>query len=1167
MGPLPGLVPARAALQGGEKMSARAPNAEQQRAIEAAGRVFVSAGAGTGKTMVLVERFCRAVIERGLPVDSLLVITYTDRAAGELRSRIRAALHEKGRSDLARELDGAWISTIHGFCSRLLRQHAVAAGVDPHFRVLDAEQALVLGREAFADALTEFCANGDSERMTLLVSYGRQGLQRMIISAHETLRSAGRALELELSAASSRTEPEAALRKEAEALAGDAEAPEQTKLTARDLLELLDAHPDSEALLHLDAFKLRKCERAEGYEQARKALEQSAWDELALRDRDLLQELLLAFDRAYRTAKDAASALDFEDLQLYARDLLNSDADVLKRERLRFRSLMVDEFQDTNRLQCEIIDLLAGEVGAASSAGGEGVEELFFVGDEYQSIYRFRHADVDVFRGRRAQSGGLLHLTDNYRSRPEVLRVINHLFEPSFGSDFQPLEAAKEFPAPEGPAVELLVTDKASYGTASDWRGAEARHIAGRVSELVQSGEAAPGEIVLLFAAGTDAELYERELRTLDLPTYRATGRGYYGQQQVLDLLAYLRLLHNRYDDEALCTVLASPFVGVTNDALFLLRRNAPRRPLYCGLERGLPPGLEAGDERLFRAFRQRYERLAAASEVLPLEQLCEQIVREHDYDLALLAQWDGRQRYANVRKLARMARSFEELRGPDIEGFVRFVTDLGAAGASAQEAPAEEEGSDSVRLLTIHAAKGLEFRVVVVADAGRAKPRPSSEEILCLPDGRLGFRVADPSGGRRRPALGYDELREEDVAQEEAERRRLYYVAMTRAQERLIVSGAVDPESAADCETPIGWILEQLGPDVLEGAEEPKEIACGESSLVLRLDRFAPETAAKTAAPEAAAEAVAEKPEPALEQETSEEGQLPLFQQGQAAEPERGAALEPLAPIEPPPLYRPRRLSYSGLSQFERCSYRYFAERVCGMESLPTRPAGADGAGLLATELGSAVHELLEQIDLRAPKSPAPAEIEQTVRSHYIAASEEDLKRIERLTANYCDSKLARRVAEMAEPQAELGFVFEQGEVLLNGFLDVAAFSDGKAFVLDYKTNKIDRDLEEIVAEEYRIQKLVYALACLRAGYEEVEVAYAFLEQPDRVVSATYHAADAAELERELDEVIERVAAGEFSPKPSEFACSDCPAGGVVCAGMDLPGAPPRLAVVPAES
>ncbi len=1130
-------------------MSERSPNPEQQRAIMASGLVFVSAGAGTGKTTVLVERFCRAVIERGLPVDSLLVITYTDRAAGELRGRIRATLQEKGRPDLARELDGAWISTIHGFCNRLLRQNAVAAGVDPRFRVLDAEQALVLGREAFATALQEFCASGDPERTTLLVSYGRRGLQRMIVSLHEALRSAGRALELELPEAPSRSEREVALRAEAEALAADPEAPEPARLTARELLDLLDARPSSETLLRLAGFKVRRCERTEGYEQARQALEQVAWDELALHDRDLLQELLLGFDRAYRAAKDAASTLDFEDLQLYARDLLKGDAAVLERERLRFRSLMVDEFQDTNRLQCEIIDLLAGEVGAASSADAAGVEELFFVGDEFQSIYRFRHADVDVFRERRSQSGGVLDLTLNYRSRPQVLGVVNRLFGPDFGAGYQPLAAAAEFAPVDGPAVELLVTDKASYAdSAIDWRRAEARHIAARVHELVESGQAAPGEIVYLFAAGTDAELYERELRALGLPTYRATGRGYYGQQQVLDLLAYLRLLHNRYDDEALCTVLASPFVGVSNDALFLLRRAAPKRPLFCGLERSLPPGLSAGDERLMRAFHQRYERLAAAAEVLSLEQLCEQIVCEHDYDLALLAQWDGRQRYANVRKLARMARSFEELRGPDIEGFVRFVTDLGAAGASAQEAPAEEEGSDSVRLLTIHAAKGLEFKVVVVADAGRAKPRPSSDEILCPSAGQLGFRVADPSGGKRRPVLGYEQVRELDVAREEAERRRLYYVAMTRAIERLIVSGAIDQESAADSETPIGWILERLGTDVLEQAgEKLGEIACGESSVLLRVDRFEPQ---------------AERSEQvAGAEESSSVAQLSLFGQGLAPASESAATLEPLEPIASPSLYRPRRLSYSSLRLFKSCPYRYFAERVCGLKPLPQRPIDAGVAGLVATELGSAVHELLEAIDLTAPKTPALAELEQSVRLRHPAASDEDLERIARLVSNYCDSELAQRVAKLPQLATELNFVFEHGEALVNGFLDVVSFADGKAFVLDYKTNRIDREPAQIVESEYRMQRLVYALACLRAGYEEVEVAYAFLERPDAVVSASYGAGDAAELERELGAVIEQVAGGEFPPIPSTFACSDCPANGVVCAGMDLPGAPPRLA------
>src|SRR5213079_1557842 len=334
------------------------------------------------------------------------------------------------------------------------------------------------------------------------------------------------------------------------------------------------------------------------------------------------------------------------------------------------------------------------------------------------------------------------------------------------------------------------------------------------VKELVDTGAAKPGEIVLLFAAGTDAEWYEQELRERGLPTYRTTGRGYYGQQQVADLLAYLRLLHNRYDDEALVSVLASPFVGVSNDALVLLRRAAPKRPLFVGLERDLPEGLSERDARLFQAFLQRYERLAAQASSLTLERLCEQIVCEHDYDLAVLAQWDGRRRYANLRKLARLARSYEELRGPDVEGFVRFVAEQEAMGAHQLEAVAEEEGADAVRLLTIHAAKGLEFKVVIVADAGRDRVPPSPDEILALPDGRFGFRVADPVAARRRGALDYEAVKEARQEAERAERLSLYYVSMTRANERLIVSGSVDLSSVRDTPTPIAWVLERLAAD-----------------------------------------------------------------------------------------------------------------------------------------------------------------------------------------------------------------------------------------------------------------------------------------------------------------------------------------------------------------
>jgi ATP-dependent exoDNAse (exonuclease V) beta subunit len=355
------------------------------------------------------------------------------------------------------------------------------------------------------------------------------------------------------------------------------------------------------------------------------------------------------------------------------------------------------------------------------------------------------------------------------------------------------------------------VTDKAAYADSGvHWRRAEARHVALRVKELVDSGVASAGEIVLLFAAGTDAEWYEEELREAGLATYRATGRGYFGQQQVVDLLSYLRLLQNRYDDEALVSVLASPFVGVSNDALLLIRR-AARGPIFTGLERSLPADLDERDVRLLRAFRQRYDRLVEAAARLSLERLCERIVADHDYDLAVLAQWDGRRRYANLRKLGRIARSFEELRGPDVEGFVRFVEEQEAVGAAERDAVAEEEGADAVRLLTIHAAKGLEFKVVVVADAGRDRNAPSADEILCLSDGRFGFRVADPVTGKRHGVLGYENVKDARQAEDEAERLRLYYVAMTRAVDRLIVSGSIDSQRKADEKTPIGWVLGRL--------------------------------------------------------------------------------------------------------------------------------------------------------------------------------------------------------------------------------------------------------------------------------------------------------------------------------------------------------------------
>jgi len=1109
----------------------RTPNEQQAAAIEARGQVFVSAGAGTGKTTVLVERFVEAVCERGIDVESLLVITYTERAAAELASRIRARLDELGRHELARALDGAWISTIHGFCLRLLKAHPFAAGVDPRFRILDESQGRVIRSESFETALTEFCGTEQPERLQLLATYGAAGLRRMLTSVYETLRSAGRDLELDLGERPGLHARLAELAETARGLAADAGATDAARATASQALALTDGAQPTERLLDLRGLRARG-ERAAGYEEARKAVQQAALDELALRDRELLQELLHRFAETYAAAKDSESALDFEDLQLRARDLLRDDPVLREREQLRFRALMVDEFQDTNRLQCELVDLLTSPH-----------TERFFVGDEFQSIYGFRHADVQVFRERRADAETLLPLTRNYRSRPEVLSVVNHLFAAEFGRDFQPLAASGEFPDPVfGVPVELLVTDKSAYAEgAVHWRRAEARHVAGRVRELVDSGAAAPGEIVLLFAAGTDAEWYEEELREVGLPTYRATGRGYFGQQQVVDLLSYLRLLHNRYDDDALVSVLASPFVGVSNDTLLLLRRAAGRRPIFTGLERTFPTDLPDDDERLLRAFRQRLDRLVEASTRLSLERLCERVVADHDYDLAVLSHPDGRRRYANLRKLARLARSYEQLRGPDVEGFVRFVAEQDAVGTVERDAVAEEEDADAVRLLTIHGAKGLEFKVVVVADAGRDRAAPSADEILCLTDGRFGFRVADPVTGKRHGAFGYADVTAARKREEKAERLRLYYVAMTRAIDRLIVSGSIDLVQAGlslDDKTPIGWVLARLdcAGELARVGQAPVELEREGGRLLLRIDRGAAETTL-----------------PQVDAAHQQDGQLLLFSQEDVPLlPAPAPALVPIPALPDAPLHDVRRLSYSALALFDRCSYRYYAERVAGMRPVDARGTIPGATGLAATEVGDAVHRLLELVDLAAPALP---DLEQ-VRTWYPAVTEEELARIAGFVECYCGSELARRISALSGAQPERPFAFEHDGVLLHGRLDVLYRDGPRALVLDYKTNSLAEGTpEEIVEADYRLQRLVYAIACFRAGAEEVEVVYHFLERSDAVISRTFTRAELPQLELELSDAIVRIRAGEFRPTPSEFVCAGCPALDVVCAGPRLRG------------
>jgi ATP-dependent helicase/nuclease subunit A len=452
-----------------------------------------------------------------------------------------------------------------------------------------------------------------------------------------------------------------------------------------------------------------------------------------------------------------------------------------------------------------------------------------------------------------------------------------------------------------------------------------------------------------------------------------------------------------------------------------------------------------------------------------------------------------------------------------------------------------------------------------VVGVAGRA--RPGADEILCLSDGRFGFKVAHPGTGSRVSTTSYQDVKEELDRKEADERLRLYYVAMTRAMDRLIVSGSVDRTSDRDERTPIGWVVDRLRLgeelDRADGAR-PVEAERGNAGVVLRVDRFDPEA-------EAAAARGAE-----VEVEVGEgEGQLVLFEGAGEEIPAAAPRLRELVGIPAPPPVRVTRLSYSAISLFDRCGYRYYAERVAGMKPTPWEQQGdgvdgENGGGRLhPTEIGDAVHRLLELVDLAAPAAPAADELAERVRGWYPDVTVDEVGRIEAHVRSYTGSALAARVAGLKGARAERPFAFELDGVLVNGRLDVLWLEGERAIVLDYKTNPLlGRDPAEIVEQEYVTQQVVYAVACLRAGAREVEVVYHFLEEADAVVSRVFTHADTDELEARLSASIARIRSGEFRPSPSRFACSGCPALDVVCAGPRLGNGPaaPEPALAAAE-
>jgi ATP-dependent helicase/nuclease subunit A len=904
----------------------------QRDAILLDGNLVVTAGAGSGKTRVLVERYLRLLTDMlheqpgqpgqpelagfGPDASSILAITFTDKAAREMRDRVRATIERRARQaspaerpaweGLRTAVESARIGTIHSFCTTLLRSHPAETMLDPRFIVLDTVESTLLLTESIETALGK--AASDTS-LSLFKEFGPDELREMLLAMVQRgadVRAAMDALpttpdELcnewrerlqrvqaivldELLTCPPWRRATATLQHLAAVAPSDDRIGSQVVQLADWLTDLQASIGMREQQPSIPDFSLLKgvdlrggskksWSSADNLAMAKNTikllretckaplalLEFVADDELEQRVARATLELAWLYHMArdeYQQRKAQRDALDFDDLVCRARALLESYPAVRERWQAELRAVLVDEFQDTDDDQRAIIYALTGfgavgDGAAFHSSSRLASSSLFVVGDGKQSIYRFRGADVSVFRrveeDMRLNGGQAVRLDTSFRTHPRLLEWLNHLtgtilarLRPlrPYEVAFEPLVAHRSQPEHER-CVELhvIADPKKSDESASDEEGTadevpmsqqsiEARVLVERIQALTGGGEGdvvydhgagcwrTPhyGDIALLLRTSNAFEAYEQAMRAAGVPYITTAGRGYYGRKEVQDIINLLYVLNDPLDELSLVGVLRSPLFALDDATIMRLRFANPHSLwdalMASGAAEGTPGDetdctpLAFARETLHTLYRMRGQ--------VTVVELLRAALAMTGYMATISGLHDGQRRRVNVEKL------IEAARRAGIAGLSAFSAHLDRLlQVEPREGEAVLEAEGSVRIMTMHASKGLEFPIVVLPDLGRGTP-PQREHWLARRAYGVALRLRGVASDWQQP-MAYVQALNEEQRMERAERERLLYVALTRARDYLILAGPAADKSKQDflstILTALNWPWEDGGP------------------------------------------------------------------------------------------------------------------------------------------------------------------------------------------------------------------------------------------------------------------------------------------------------------------------------------------------------------------
>ena len=1189
----------------------------QRMALDTQRNIAVTASAGAGKTATLVERYIELLRQHpAIGVRQVLAITFTQKAAAEMRERIAQRLTDALDQDLPEperqrlrqireDLPAARISTIHAFCAALLREYPIEADVDPAFAVLEGMDAAQLRQQAVRQTLESLARTRDADpdkealRRTLAEwprRYLEQVLEYLIEKKHlartwcrryaeqspDQILSDWREMQQTASAPACR-----ALLDDTHFIDMLAELAALSPLTdesdsaverlnpLRDSMRRLSQTPPLDEALEilprlaeglltngkpLSGSRLGKKSNWEEADLARVrelvpalgrclaphadllSLELTAADERAAAVLPALSRVFFRVDARYENSKGNGSMLDMDDLLEKTHQLIDGDADIRHRLAQHYRFALIDEFQDTDPLQWKIIRSLASPDGQMAG------DKLFIVGDPKQSIYSFRAADVTVFARVRdaiaeanaaheresrpfcddgevldassTQRLGSLVMGENFRTLAQPVAFVNALFpkfmqavpDEPFQVGYDPLVGCRPTNVSEG-SVELLLLPPDVNRNATEIALREAELVARRLSHLLAGNDLQvadqdglrppePKDIALLLRRRRNLSAYEDALRACGIPFQVAGGRGFYQRQEIYDLANILRVLCNSGDGIALMGALRSPYFGLSDNALYALTapqggRLAKNLADADQRQRLVPADQEAAEDAVARL--QYWSELR---DRVPLVELLHTILEDTGAWGFLCYGERGEQAVANVYKLLDLAREF---RGPLADFVVRL--DL-LTNEEEQEGEAILD-ADALHILTIHAAKGLEFPIVVVPDLAARFNFQNSDPALIDAEKGIGLRALDPEQDYKKISSFVRTLINRNASRRQrAEEKRLLYVACTRARDHLLLGGALtdkhfaaDLDAAADC---LGWICGSLELTEDDLARGTKTIAGVPSPLPIHTDPNAfpvPETTAYQIEPAFRTLDIAPT---------------------QPAEP----ALDLLSSLDDPQ-DRPE-FAASELVLFAADPAAHHRQYALG---LPPWPLGQVDAPRRSSMLfGQLAHAGIEALSNSPDADPAALAADLVAAASLPLASYRDPfeRELAALLHRCRQSPLAARWLTNAEARTEVRFTLSLDLGLVHGVVDyIERGADGLWELVDYKTGH--RANTEEAVQYYRLQLEIYSL-CLQAlhpGQDEYRATLYFTDlDEERLVRFT--PAGLAAARNRLDDLIAQLIAAK---------------------------------------